>query len=49
VDRFDEEQLIEGGDRRRAQRRERPAMARYVAVAMVIAFVIATASKAIPA
>ena len=49
MDRFDDGEIEESGDRRRIRGRRGPALARCVATVMVITFVLAAAAKAIPA
>jgi len=49
MDRFDDGEIEASGDWRRARGRRGPALARCVATVMVITFVLAAATKAIPA
>jgi len=49
MDRFDDGESDESGGRRYIRGRRGPALARCVATVMVITFVLAAASKAIPA
>ena len=49
MDRFDDGEIVESGDRRYIRGRRGPALARCLATVMVITFVLVAASKAIPA
>ena len=49
MDRFDDGEIEEFGDRRRIRGRRGPTLARCVATVMVITVMLAAAAKAIPA
>ena len=49
MERFDDGEIEESGDRRYIRRHRGPTLARCVATVMVITFVLAAAAKAIPA